>query len=248
LLIEGALEEQIERALQVSHDESDRLARRYGIPAAWLCHVTAEMDKEFWDIVPREYVWLQEILRAESRSDNTVVPKRDEFSATDIIPALQKRGAVRGDPWMLPITSPVERISRLLRLHPIHSLLTLFRGATTNDAIHVAVTEPMVFRETLTTLLGQLGHRWWSEIQEEKRVPGATLSQADAARLILQNSGAEKLWGGREGDVTEWLRGRFSDWHTKLFRQRSPLNEHVNLSGEMFYSHRWDARSEESIT
>ncbi len=248
LLIEGTLEAQIERALQVSHDESDRLARRYGIPAAWLCHVTAEMDKEFWEIVPREYVWLQEILRAESRSDNTVVPKRDEFSATDIIPALQKRGTVRGDPWMLPITSPVERISRLLRLHPIHSLLTLFKGATTNDAIHIAVTEPMVFRETLTTLLGQLGHRWWSEIQEEKRVPGATLSQADAARLILQNSGAEKLWGGRERDVTEWLRGRFSDWHTKLFRQRSPLNEHVNLSGEMFYSHRWDARSEESIT
>lgn len=248
LLIEGALEAQIERALKVSHDESSRLARRYGVPAAWLSQVTADMDGEFWDLVPREYAWLQEILRAESRSDDIVVSRRNETSGSEIIAALQKRGAVSGDPWMLPITSSIERVSRLLRLHPIQSVITLFRGAATNDAIYAAVAEPMVLRETLTTLLGHLGHRWWSGSEEAKRVLGSTLSQAEAARLILQNSRDEKLWSGRERDVTQWLRGRFSDWHTKVFRQRSPLNEQVNLSGEMFYSHRWDESGEESIT
>lgn len=247
LLIEGALEAQIERALQMSHNESDRLARRYGVPAAWLQQVTAEMDEEFWEMVPREYAWLQEILRGDSRSDSIPAFRDNEFSATEIIMALQKRGAVGGDPWILPIASQVERVSRLLRLHPIHSVLTLFRGAATNDAVYAAVAEPLVLRETLTTLLGRLGHRWWSEVQETKRVPGPTLSQAEAARLILQSSRDEKICGGRERDVTEWLRGRFSDWHTKVFRQRSPLNEKVNFSGETFYSHRWDERDEEPI-
>lgn len=248
LLIEGALEAQIERALYVSHEESDRLAKRYGVPAAWLHQVTADMDDEFWSIVPTEYMWLREILRTESRRQNAPVRQNDEFSAIEILSTLQKRGAVSGDPWMLPITSPVERLSRIWRLHPIHSVLTLFRGAATNDVVCAAVAEPMVLREALTTLLDQLGHRWWSESKERSRVPGATLSRTEAARLILQNPSTEKHWRGRERDVTEWLRGRFSGWHTKLFRQRSPLREQANSSREVSYSHLWDEKSEKLIT
>ena len=243
-----ALEAQIERALELSCDESNRLAKRYGVPAAWLRQVSADIEDEFWNMVPAEYIWLREILRAEGRGGYAPVPRDDESAAIELLPALQKRGAVSGDPWMLPITSPVERLSRLWKLHPVHSALTLFRGAAVNDVVHAAVAEPMAFRRALTTLLDRLGHQWWSDSKRGTRVSGVTLSQTEAARLILQNPSAAKDWGGGEREVTEWLRGRFSSWHTKLFRQRSPLREQANTTGEISYSHRWDEPFVEPIT
>lgn len=240
LLIEGVLESQIERALGVRRDESERLAARYGVPVAWFPQGNRERQDEFWELVPSEYVWLRELVGVECSSHKVRARDVEDLSNAAVFSALQKRGGVSGDPWVLPITSPVERLSRLWGRNPIDAVLALCRGAARNEEIREVLAEPLLFREALSSLLAALDHRWWFEDLNTERVCGATISLKEAARLVLRNPRLGEVWHDREQVVMEWLRGRFSDWHSKLFHQRSPLKERANSSREIFYCHLWD--------
>jgi hypothetical protein len=70
----------------------------------------------------------------------------------------------------------------------------------------------------------------------------------EAARIVLRHPQFETCWVGEEREVSEWLRGRFSDWHNKIFHKRSPLREHSAKSGEIVYAHLWDETSVDELT
>ncbi len=240
LLVEGALEFQIEQTLDVSGRESIRLAERYGVPVAWLSCPSKEVEDEFWSVVPSEFLVLRDMTRIERVYTPGNGAVRPEVSKSHIREVLRRNKVRIDDPWPLPITSPVERLSRSWRCNPIETMNHVMSSARINKDVRDSLSEVIRYRKVLSLLLERLDHRWWSHLSQSTRVAGVSLALDEAARLVHEELSSLELWERDESSVKEWLRGAFSAWHTGHFHRRSPLCESSRGSRGVVYSHRWD--------
>lgn len=240
LLVEGALEAQVEGALGISSAQSEYFRDRYGVPAAWLGKVTGDAREMFWSVVPSEFSCIRELISSEKVINAIARPSTRALSASDVRDALRQRVSASSDPWPLPMSSTIERLSRLWGTHPIQAVVALQHAAEFNEDVRDLLNEPELSRDVLVKLLRRLDHRWWSDVALEPRVSGASLSLDEAIQVVAQSRFATKRVLSKRERTEEWLRGPFSQWHNRLFRQLSPLHDSVCGVGGGFYSHRWD--------
>jgi len=240
LLVEGALEAQVERALGISSAQFEYFRDRYGVPAAWLGNVTGDAQEMFWSVVPSEFSCIRGLISSEKAINAVTHPSTRTLSVSDVRDALRQKVSTTRDPWPLPVSSTIERLSRQWRTHPIQTMSTLQHAAESNQDVRDSLNETELSRDVLLKLLRRLDHRWWSEVAPEPRVSGSSLSLEEAIQVVLESPFATRhVLSARERSV-EWLRGPFSQWHQRLFRHSSPLNESLGGAGGGFYSHRWD--------
>jgi len=240
LLVEGALEVQVERALGISSKESAYFGERYGVPAAWIGDAPLDAQEIFWGIVPAEFSGVRGLVSSAKVENAMAQPSTRALSVSEVRGGLGQRASTARDPWPLPVSSAIERLSRLWRAHPIQAMVALQHAAESNEDVLDSLNESELSRDVLTTLLRRLDHRWWKQGTRESRVSGSSLSLDEAIQIVRESTFATRhVLSARERSV-EWLRGPFSQWHQRLFRHSSPLNESLGGAGGGFYSHRWD--------
>ena len=139
--------------------------------------------------------------------------------------------------WLLPSTGFIETICRAFHLHPFDAFLTaqdLFRHS---GGIARKVCGDYLAREVLVELLGQLGHRWWSQSEVSEGKYRDKLSYDEvyqiAERRVSESWCVEvsDLFGGQ---LVGWVRGTLIGFNNSCFFGESPLV--FDLDGEGFRS------------
>jgi hypothetical protein len=125
LVLEAALEEQVEQGLELSLPEREGLCKNFGGVVGWFRPSAPLLEHPVIRDVPEVYRGL--VAECAAVPLSVVSSSVPNFSAGDLQAIVQdnKLDALIDSTWLLPSSGVVERISRAFKIHPFDAILVV---------------------------------------------------------------------------------------------------------------------------
>ncbi len=239
LLLEGAIELQVQEAIGASASERAAFNARCGIPVAWV----NPSSSEAWEVLRRSvpdslqalvdqvYLALESVLESKHRK-NTSAPQVDGRLG------IESQSQAR---WLLPTTSRLEALCRDKSLNPLDVVVACSREDDSCRTLRKSMEESLLDIRVLVELLKAMNHRWWSSSDLVERGHGGCHTIGDLCGIV--NASPECVARARCcGQILDevFLREFLNRQH-KLFGQRPPIRQIGNgKMGAPVFGHAWD--------
>lgn len=237
LLVEGALEAQVERALGVRHARSLELRELWGAPVAWYGIASQQTRDEFWACVPRAYLGARGVIEEElaALADPDEVDR--SLRRERLRSALEGRVVAASGRWVLPTSCYIEGVCRAARASPIECVALSREWLEEGSGGRMLIEREWIFRRALVDVLRALDHRWWSRGDASRRERCEPRTARELSRVAL-----EAVGGAIQAPIERWFAREFMPWQARVFHNASPI---VSVNGEIeaecVLRHSWDA-------
>lgn len=237
LIVEGVLEAQVERAVGLNRDDSERWGKEHGIPVAWLAPMHEVLSHPVWSCVPERLRRLRSVLACYA--DTMPLPRTSGLEAPLLEVSTQPPSGLNPGPYVLPTTGIVEHLSRLYQAHPFDVVRFVLGGSEARMSYAKDLYLSHLCGEVTRELMRALGHSWWSDPDYVLIDTPDSLCQTDLCAVVercAQHRGYEHLL---HSHVPTWIRRVLIPWQAKRFFGKSPLRFGDTSRGELQCSHTW---------
>jgi hypothetical protein len=223
LVLEAALEQQVEQGLELSLPERKDLSRSFGGLVGWFRPSVPLVEHSVFRDIPAAYRGVIE--RCAGIELGVVLSSKSEFSLDDIgdIETASKLDLLIDSKWLLPSSGVVESVSRALKIHPFDALLVLKSILNRPSAFACDLYTSHLAKCVLDDVLRKLGHRWWIQPKGETASFYQTLCSSDLVSLaegVLSSHGVPEALGLSADKLVQVL---FLTWQDRYFFRESPL-------------------------
>ncbi len=223
LVVEGVLEDQVERSLDLGGSEQRGLVSRLGMMAGWYRptvpldqHAAGKrMPERYRDFIQRcaGELWGREVVSVARLSYAEMVSVVRSGKVEDLIDSN----------WMFPSSGVVETFCRAFRLHPFDAVEKLRELLLQPSRMGQRIYGAHIAKCLIDTVLRQLGHRWWCQAETDIDGHFEVLLFDDVVSLAR-----DTLAGGYDPEILgepleRWVTRVLVEWHDSYFLRASPL-------------------------
>jgi hypothetical protein len=235
LVIEGILERQVERCLEMTTETSEQWGNVHGYPVAWLTPSAEVLSHPFWGLMSTDVEDYRTVLQRDTES----MPESGRaqlFSSFKI--CMLKQGAT-GYPrrYVMPSTGIVEHLARLHQAHPFDVVCAIRDGIEESSPAVRDIGSAHLCARITAEILRCLGHRWWNAAETTPRETVLKLNCGDLSSIVercIEHPFQRQLLGPC---VSTWIKRVLIPWQNKRFFGASPLS-YREIAGKEFYCER----------
>ncbi len=223
LVIEGHLEAQVERGLNLSISEREALVNRIGGVAGWYAPSRSVDEYDTNKLLPDDYRDLRgrhtampEMIAAHVSPPSVAVSLEALICSAQVFSSADAR-------WMFPSSGLVELVCRALSMHPYDALKVIFDLANQSRPVAQKIYGQHLAKCLVEEVLNHLGFRWWNSSRSSMPTPQSMLSFDDVVSLA-EDKFKNRSWQDIcDVPIATWVRGVFDQWHQRYFFGESPL-------------------------